>query len=118
MARIPSWVGVAVPLVVLAILGTAYVTAPDMEGRSDECLGNTSPIERGVMINRCDHPISVLTCPQGAVGDDCMVQAVKPETTFEVQADIPVIAHACTDPYTAMMMNDSGKGVRRCHAPE
>lgn len=116
--RIPHWVMVAVPAVVLTILGTAYVTAPDMEGRADECLGNTAPIQRGVMVNRCDHAISVLTCPQGAAESDCRARDVAAAKTFEVRADIPVIAHACTDPYTAVMLGGSDDGARRCRAAE
>ncbi len=116
MVKIPGWIWVAVPAVALMVLGTAYVARPDMTGRADDCLGNTTPIQRGVMVNRCDHPISVMTCPQGAGGDDCTVQDIAPAASFGVRADIPVIAHACSAPYLAVMAEN--EGARRCRAPQ
>lgn len=105
-------------MVALTALGTAYVTAPDMKGRADECLGNTTPITRGMMLNRCDHAISVLACPQASQGRDCALQDVEATATFDIRSDIPVIAHACARPYVAVMLNDTDGGVRRCVSPE
>jgi len=104
--------------VALSALGVAYVAAPDREGRADECLGNTTPIQRGAMVNRCDHAISVLVCPQDATATNCVVHDVTAAASFEMRADVPVIAHACSGPYAAVMAGESGKGVRRCRAPE
>ncbi len=110
MASIPRWAMIAVPVVAVAAYGIMYFTDPNVAGRVDECLGTTNPIQRGVMRNTCDHPISVLACPRTADDGECTARRVRANATFEVRADIAIVAHACREPYRAGMHGEQERG--------
>ena len=106
--RIPLWAWVALPLLILAGFGIRYMTDPDLYARKDECIGATVPIERGALMNRCDHAISVLGCPGDRGGNDgCEEQGVAAGARFAVRADVQVVTHACEAPYVATMTRSS-----------
>ena len=110
MASIPKWALIAVPLIAVAGYAVLHFTSPDVAGRADACLGTTDPIQRGVMVNTCDHPISVLACPRETAEGECAQHSAVAGATFEVRADVAVIAHACRAPYGAVMREGRERG--------
>ncbi len=115
MAAAPRWAGVAGIAIAFVAIALFFLLTGTGEGRADACLGTTDPIQRGVMVNTCDHPISVLACPRDAAAADCAVHSARPKARFEVRADVAVIAHACAAPYVAVMTDDGG---RSCQSTE
>ena len=119
--RIPLWAWALLPLLILGGFGIRYLTDPDLFARADACVGATDPIERGALVNRCDHAISVLACPGDRSGDDgCEEQDAAAGARFAVRADVGVVTHACEAPYTATMTRSSQNEAvweRGCRSP-
>jgi hypothetical protein len=110
------WAGIAGGIIAFVALCIGYLMLSGGGGRADACLGTTDPIERGVMLNKCDHPISVLACPRTSSDGECSEHDVQAGEAFEVQADVPVVAHACRAPHRAVLAGDGTQ--RDCAAAE